>query len=408
MLASAGSDGAVRLWNPATDQRIGPPIQIDHVPTGTVRNGVSDVAFSPDSKLLVIVHGNDFKVQLRSVVTRQPVAWPFPGDPQGKVAGVGSAPTARSWSGKQQWLSTAMGTPPRASPSPRSSRATVRAARARSCSAPDGKMLAIADDLNSVQVWNPATGKPVGSPVQAGNQDGGGITGIAFSPDSNMLAAVSDVYADPASGGDSTSTVRCGTRSPARPRARPSRQPPRPGRARWRSAQSPTCLPLPRATARCSAVEPGHRQAGCLIHAAGYPVRRQWAGVQPRRRDAGQRRDDGTVRVWNPVTGKPAGLSHPDTHPLWGTGGGVQPGLVQRSATADGDGTVGVWNPVTGKPIRPPIQAGHRIAVIKVAFSPDGKMLASGGSDGSVRYGTRSPGSPLARSSGQASRAAAA
>jgi len=46
LLASSASTGTVRLWNPATGQRVGTPIR-----TGA-RNGVPGVAFSPDGKLL--------------------------------------------------------------------------------------------------------------------------------------------------------------------------------------------------------------------------------------------------------------------------------------------------------------------------------------------------------------------
>jgi WD40 repeat protein len=46
LLASADADGTVRLWNPATGRPVGAPIQ-----TGAL-NGVDTVAFSPDGKLL--------------------------------------------------------------------------------------------------------------------------------------------------------------------------------------------------------------------------------------------------------------------------------------------------------------------------------------------------------------------
>src|SRR5262249_42021702 len=48
LLASADADGTVRLWNPATGEAVGAPLQ-----TGSgSQGGVSAVAFSPDGKLL--------------------------------------------------------------------------------------------------------------------------------------------------------------------------------------------------------------------------------------------------------------------------------------------------------------------------------------------------------------------
>jgi WD40 repeat protein len=56
-------------------------------------------------------------------------------------------------------------------------------------------------------------------------------------------------------------------------------------------------------------------------------------------------------------------------------------------ATGEGDGTVRAWNPATRRPVGAPIQTGSGPAgaAVGVAFSPNGKLLASADGDGAVR-----------------------
>ena len=70
LLASAGSDGTVRLWNPVTGQPVGAPLH------ATAQAGVFGVAFSPDGKLLATA-GDDGTVRLWDPVTGQPVGAPL-------------------------------------------------------------------------------------------------------------------------------------------------------------------------------------------------------------------------------------------------------------------------------------------------------------------------------------------
>ena len=64
-------------------------------------------------------------------------------------------------------------------------------------------------------------------------------------------------------------------------------------------------------------------------------------------------------------------------------------------ASAGGDGTVRLWNPATGRPVGATLHASAQYAgVHAVAFSPDGKLLAGGGGDGTVRLWNPATGRP--------------
>ncbi len=102
--------------------------------------------------------------------------------------------------------------------------------------------------------------------------------------------------------------------------------------------------------------------------------------------------DDGTVRVWDAVTGEPVG------DPL--TGHATRVHCVafspdgRRLASGSGDKTVRVWDVVTGQPIGRPL-VGHTGVIYAVAFSPDGRWLATAGDDRTVRVWDAATGEPI-------------
>jgi WD40 repeat protein len=145
---------------------------------------------------------------------------------------------------------------------------------------------------------------------------------------------------------------------------------------------------------------------------------------------------DGTVRLWDPVTGQPVRILHvaftgssphyvngvafsPDNkllasadvdgtvrlldsatgqqvHVLRGNAAGIAPGVSgvafspdgKLLASADADKTVRLWDPATGQQVRvlrvAPL-TGSSPGVNGVAFSPDGRLLAGADGDGTVR-----------------------
>ncbi len=102
---------------------------------------------------------------------------------------------------------------------------------------------------------------------------------------------------------------------------------------------------------------------------------------------------DGTVRLWDPATGRAIG------QPLRAT---VRYGVYGVAFSRDGrllasggaDGTVRLWNPATGRPVKT-LHASARYGVRAVAFSRDGRLLASGGGDGTVRLWDPATGRPV-------------
>ena len=62
-------------------------------------------------------------------------------------------------------------------------------------------------------------------------------------------------------------------------------------------------------------------------------------------------------------------------------------------ATPSSDSTVRVWNSDTGQPVR--TLEGHTFPVYGVAWSPDGRLLASGGKDSTVRVWDAGTGEPV-------------
>ena len=314
-IAAAGQNGTVQLWDMAIGEPIGQPLTADkpmgqlpmgQLPMGQLPNGVLGVAFSPDGKTIASA-GLD-GVRLRNAATGKDtdhslyshgdVAVAF--SPDGKtIASAGMDGTVQLWE-------TATGKPVG---QPLGSPGEVRAV----AFSPDGKTIASASH-EGVRLWETATGKPVGQPLGGQPADG-----VAFSPDGKTIASASH------------EAVRL-----------------------WETATGKS-IGQPLTGHIHVALGVAFSPKGDIIVSAG---------------------EDGTMRLWDAATGKIVG------HALMGHIGSVF-GVAfspdgKTIASAGEDGTVRLWEVSTRKPIGQPL-TGHTGIVFGVAFSPDGKTIASAG-----------------------------
>ena len=181
LLASADADGTVRLWNPVTRRPVGTPLQKGRQKGGV---GVFGLAFSPNGKLLVS-EDEDATVRLWNPATRQSVGAPLQThgsdigvsfSPNGKLLAVGSTGTVRLWDPVTR----------HSTPLPTGSHAHSVSAVAFSLT---GKLLATAGSGSTVLLWNPATGQPAGAPIHVTSAPYG-VSAVAFSPNGKLLASV--------------------------------------------------------------------------------------------------------------------------------------------------------------------------------------------------------------------------
>ena len=352
LLASAEGDGHVRLWNPVTGSLVGKPL-----PAATGQNGINGgplgVVFSPDGKLLASAGGEGY-VRLWNLVTGSPVGKPLPADPGDGVNGVAFSPDSKLLASADNNGYARLWNPVTGSPVGKPLPATTGPGGGYRVTAvafsPDGKLLASADTNGYAQLWNLATGSPIGKPLPADVGRNGDTFVVAFSPDGKLLASA---------GGE--------------------------GHVRlWNLATgSAVGKPLP--------ADPG-------------PDGVNGVAFSPDGKLLASADGNGYVRLWNPVTGSPVGKPLPAATGPTDTNGGVL-GVAfspdgKLLASAGADGYVRLWNPVTGSPVGKPLPAatgpnGINDGVFGVAFSPDGKLLASAGADGNVRLWNPVTGSPV-------------
>jgi WD40 repeat protein len=368
LLASAGLDGTVRLWDPTTQKQIGATITAD--PAGGAVNGV---AFSPNGLVMASADGNG-TVKLWDTTTQKQIGTTIIAAPM--VTGVDEVAFDPA-NGQVLASADGNGTVKLWDTTTQKRIATINAGLSDTGGAygvafsPSG-LLASADGDGTVRLWDTTTRKQIGATITA-NPTGGAVYGVAFSPNGLLASA------------DGDGTVRLWDTT-TRKQAGATIDADSAGGAVYGVAFSPNGL-------LASADGDGtvrlwdtttQKLIGTTITADPTGGAVHGVAFSPNGLVLASADQSGTVRLWDTTTREQV-----DTITANPTGGAVYGVAFSPNgllASADGDGTVRLWDTTTRKQIGATITANLTGgAVYGVAFSPNGLVLASAEEDGTVK-----------------------
>jgi WD40 repeat protein len=379
-LASAGTDGTIRIWDPAVGAAIGQPL-IGH--TGPVWGLTSWVG--ADGRVGLASAGDDGTVRLWDPDRCVPLGVPMTGHvgwvraltswaaPAGEIrlASGGNDKTIRIWR-------VDTGAP--AGPPLTDHQGWLRALTTFTTAGGDARLVSASDDA-TIRVWDPGSGTPAGPPLLGHSA---GVRALASLTDPHHRTWLASASND--------SSVRLWDPESGQPAGEPlvghaagvtalTAWTDRTGCTRLATASDDSAVQLWNADFGAPAGSP------LTGHAAGVLALSTWTGA-----DGGallaSAGNDGTIRVWDTESGAGHGA------PLTGHSAGVLalacwvgPDGANYLASAGYDENIRLWRPDSGRPVAAPL-TGHTGTIWALAAWADSEgrpWLASGGDDGTVR-----------------------
>jgi len=368
-LASGDSNGTIQLWDAATGQPMGKPLNGN-------AGEVNSVAFSPNGQTLAS-GSDDHAVQLWDVATRKLTA-------NLSLAGVGTVNTVNSvaFSPNGQTLASGsnaavqlwdVATRKLTANLPTAGVGTVNSV----AFSPDGQTLASGNHNGTIWLWNLTTGQPAWNtlPVQAD-----AINAVAFSPDGQTLASGSNgvVQLWNAATGQQIRNLLTGDAKPVNAVA-------------FSPNGTTAASGSNNETIQLWNVATGQQIGPSLLGHIGWV---ESVAFSPGGQFLASGSVDHTIRLWNVAADQPVALT--------GHAGPVNSvafspsGKILASGSGSADGTIRLWNAVTGRPMGTPL-TGYAGGINSVAFSPDGKTLACGYANGTVQLWNAATGRPAGR-----------
>jgi WD40 repeat protein len=425
-LASASGDQTVTLWDPAT----GKVVRTLRCPRGAI-----EVAYSPDGRTLALVTSNNTVEVWDANTAEEPVI--LRGH-SGTVARVAYSPDGRtlaSASGDRTIKLWDAATGKEVQTLRGHAGAVLGVAYS-----PDGRALASASEDRTVKIWDVATGKE--ARILTGQHEDG-VSGVVYSPDGVILASASADNTvklwDPATGyqvrtlrghphavdclaysPDGRTLVSAGADGTVKLWSFITRERLRSRFARRRADGTAqnwddiTDVEVQELRTRHGTVQVHDSTKGQLIEVVPRAAGRAYNGIVAYSPDGHtlaatsligvddntaklSKNDSGTVKLWDMITGQEVLTLHGHANEINGVAFSPD---GRRLASASTDGTVKLWDTITGQEVL--TLRGHANEINGVAFSPDGYQIACACGDGTVEIWDATPLTPELRTAREA------